>query len=189
MPGLTSSEVRHAAIHVALATLLLLLVPLLAMRFTDAVRWTVPDFAVAGVLLFGTGFAFALVLRTTARVTLRLAFGIALAAGLMLVWTDLAVGMLGAPGNPANLMHAGVLAIGVLGAWHARLKPRGMAWAMASMAGAMGLAGLAGLVFRSGTSADPAGVIVAGHGLFAALFLASAALFRRAGADTRPSPG
>ena len=44
--------------HVALVTALLLLIPLLAMRFTDEVAWSPTDFAVAGALLFGTGFTY-----------------------------------------------------------------------------------------------------------------------------------
>jgi hypothetical protein len=42
--------------RVALATALILLVPLVAMQFTDEVDWGVADFAVAGALLGGTGF-------------------------------------------------------------------------------------------------------------------------------------
>jgi hypothetical protein len=41
--------------RVALATALILLVPLVAMQFTDEVDWGVADFAVAGALLGGTG--------------------------------------------------------------------------------------------------------------------------------------
>ena len=34
---------------------LLLLLPLVAMQFTNEVNWTFSDFLVAGILLFGTG--------------------------------------------------------------------------------------------------------------------------------------
>ena len=59
----TSWRGRHAkqktayrsARGVALATAFILLVPLLAMQFTDEVAWGVFDFAVAGALLGGTG--------------------------------------------------------------------------------------------------------------------------------------
>jgi hypothetical protein len=43
------------AVRVALATAFMLLVPLVAMQFTDEVDWGVADFAVAGALLGGTG--------------------------------------------------------------------------------------------------------------------------------------
>lgn len=44
--------------RVALATALLLLVPLLAMLFTDRIAWGPGDFAMAGILLFGAGLAY-----------------------------------------------------------------------------------------------------------------------------------
>lgn len=177
LPVLSPPRFLRSAGYSALATGALLLVPLVAMRFTAAVRWTVTDFALAAVLLFGTGLALALVLQATRNATLRMAFGVALASALVLAWADLAVGLLGAPGHPANLMHAGVLAIGIAGAALARLRARGMARAMAATALAMGLAGVAGLAAGTG---DPPGRILAAHGVFAALFLVSAWLFRRA---------
>jgi hypothetical protein len=43
------------AVRVALATALILLLPLVAMQITDEVDWGLADFAVAGALLGGTG--------------------------------------------------------------------------------------------------------------------------------------
>jgi hypothetical protein len=43
------------AVRVALATAFVLLLPLVAMQFTDEVDWGVADFAFAGALLGGTG--------------------------------------------------------------------------------------------------------------------------------------
>lgn len=48
----TTSRSAH---RVALATALILLVPLVAMQFTDEIDWGVADFVFAGVLLAGTG--------------------------------------------------------------------------------------------------------------------------------------
>ena len=45
------------------AVVIILLIPLIAMQFTDEVNWNLPDFIVAGVLLLGTGLACELVLR------------------------------------------------------------------------------------------------------------------------------
>jgi protein-S-isoprenylcysteine O-methyltransferase Ste14 len=42
---------------------LLLLIPFLAMQFTSEVNWTLSDFLVAGVLLFGTGLLIELAFR------------------------------------------------------------------------------------------------------------------------------
>jgi hypothetical protein len=189
MTGSPSHGGRRAALHVALVTLALLLVPLLAMRFTDQVRWSPMDFLVAGCLMFAAGFSFAQVLRATRRPALRLAFGLALAGAWLLVWANLAVGMVASPGNPANFMVAGVLAVGLAGTLLARLRPRGMALAMLATALALVLAaGLALSVFAGAESTRPDVVLVT-HGFFAALFLASAWLFRRAARPARDAHG
>jgi hypothetical protein len=50
-----SGPAYRPAVRVALATALILLLPLVAMQFTDEVDWGVADFGLAGVLLGGTG--------------------------------------------------------------------------------------------------------------------------------------
>lgn len=82
---------------IVLFAALLLLVPLIAMQFTAEVNWTLFDFAVAGVLLFGTGILCELVLRKVKNRTYRLALCAALLLALMLVWAELAVGIFGTP--------------------------------------------------------------------------------------------
>jgi hypothetical protein len=78
-------------IWIALATGLILLAPLLAMQFTEEVAWTLSDFVIAGVLLFGTGLMFVLAARKTRKY--RAVIGIVLAAALFYVWAELAVGI------------------------------------------------------------------------------------------------
>jgi hypothetical protein len=75
----------------------LLLIPLIAMQFTDEVNWSVADFLVAAVLLVVTGLAIDLVLNKVTDTKLRvILFGIVLAF-LVLVWAELAVGIFGSP--------------------------------------------------------------------------------------------
>jgi hypothetical protein len=50
-----SRSASRSAVRVALATAVILLVPLVWMQFDDDVHWSLFDFAVAGVLLGGTG--------------------------------------------------------------------------------------------------------------------------------------
>ena len=77
--------------------LLLLSVPLIAMQFTDEVKWSTFDFIVAGILLVGTGLAVEFVLRTIRSTQKRiLLFGFILFV-LFLIWAELAVGILGTP--------------------------------------------------------------------------------------------
>ncbi|GGD36199.1 hypothetical protein [Flavobacterium orientale] len=75
----------------------LLLVPLVAMQFTEEVNWDVFDFVVAGVLLLGTGLLCEFVLRTVRSVKGRLILCGLLLLVLFLVWAELAVGVFGSP--------------------------------------------------------------------------------------------
>lgn len=84
-------------VGIVLAVAILLLIPLTAMQFTDEVRWTRLDFAVAGVLLLGTGLMCELVLRVVKKFEYRLAICAAILALLAVVWIELAVGLFGTP--------------------------------------------------------------------------------------------
>ena len=112
---------------IALTVALILLVPFIAMQFSDEVAWSPFDFAFAGALLFGTGLAFELISRKSSTIAYRAAVGVALVAAMLLVWINLAVGIIGSEDNPANLMYLGVLAILILGALIVRFQPQGMA--------------------------------------------------------------
>jgi len=83
--------------RVLLGTGAILLVPLVAMRFTAEVNWGVLDFAVAGILLAGIGSLYVLLTRKLRTVTQRRAIGGGLLLTLMLVWAELAVGIFGSP--------------------------------------------------------------------------------------------
>ena len=104
-------------IRIALATAFLLLLPLVAMQITDDVVWSLADFVTAGGLLFGTGLTYVLVAGKGGTLVYRAAVGVALGTALFLVWANLAVGIIGNEGNPANLAYFGVLAVGFIGAF------------------------------------------------------------------------
>mgnify|MGYP001031533283 CR=1 FL=1 len=76
---------------------LLLLVPFIAMRFTDNVNWAPFDFVVAGVLLLGAGFTFDFSIRKIKNKTYRILVPIILVLIFLLLWAELAVGILGNP--------------------------------------------------------------------------------------------
>lgn len=89
--------VTRDVIRVAIATAAILLVPLVAMQFTDEVAWNGVDFAVAGILLAGTGCVYVVFTRNTSQVRHRILIGLALTVALLVVWMELAVGIFGTP--------------------------------------------------------------------------------------------
>ena len=76
----------------ALAACCILLVPLAAMQFSDAMNWNIMDFAAMGSLFFGAGSIFILIARKMPRKYWP-AIGIVVAAALLYVWAELAVGI------------------------------------------------------------------------------------------------
>lgn len=110
----------------------LLLLPAVAMRwFPEAgVDWSAGDFAVMGALLALACGLYELGAWLEEGRAYRTGFGLAVLAGLLTAWVNLAVGMLGDAGNAANAMFLGVLALAALGGLLARFRPAGMAKAM-----------------------------------------------------------
>ena len=151
----------------------LLLLPLIAMQFTDEVAWDAADFAVFGALLIGAGVAYQIATRKTGSTAYKIAAGLAALAAFFLVWINGAVGIIGNEGNDANLMYYGVLVVGLIGVLIARFEPHGMARAMYATAGAQALVFLIALVAGWGFT-GPITVV------FVAMWLISARLFGRA---------
>ena len=174
------------------APALLLLVPLVAMQFSDEVKWTAFDFVWAGVLLWGAVLAYELVARKGGTTAYRVAVGVAVATALVLVWINAAVGIIG--DGPVNLLYFGVLAVGMIGAFIVRFQPRGMALALFATAVAqMMVPGIALVIWQAGWQDllidpnsphppfDPGIAPVFGlNAVFATLWVVSGLLFRRA---------
>jgi hypothetical protein len=171
------------------AAALLLLLPLFAMQVTDQVDWGVADFAIFGAMLVGAGGTYEFAARKRGDPAYRAAVGVALAAAFVLVWMNLAVGVIGAEENPANMLYSGVLAVGIIGSIIARFQPRGMARAMVTTALAQVFVAMIAVTAGLGSAGpDWLGQILILTGFFTALWLVSAWLFRRAARVGRPSP-
>ncbi|MCP4884370.1 MAG: hypothetical protein GY908_11320 [Flavobacteriales bacterium] len=82
---------------ILLTVLALLLIPLVAMQFTNEVNWSLFDFIIAAVLLFGTGFVIDLVIGKTKNIKYRVAILILMVIAFILIWAELAVGVFGTP--------------------------------------------------------------------------------------------
>ncbi|SDK61413.1 hypothetical protein SAMN05216212_2727 [Microbulbifer yueqingensis] len=175
--GYRASRLRLVAWAGAVTMLLL---PAIAMQFTEEVNWQVADFVVFGALLFGAGIAYELAVRMTPNASYRVAAGLALAAGFLLAWLSLGVGVIGRDGDPANLMFFGVLGVGIVGALMARFRPAGMAWALFATALAQGLAAGIALMAKLGQPWSGPFEILLLNGFFVAMFSVAALLFLQA---------
>jgi hypothetical protein len=158
---------------------LLLLAPLVAMRFTDEVKWTAGDFLFAALLIGGTGGLYELAARTTSGLAYRFAVGVALGAGFLIIWLSGAVGIIGSENNPLNQLYAGVLAIAVIGGFVVDFRASRMAWVMTAAALAQAAVAVTALFYGYFT--------LPLNGIFCAIWMLSAWLFRKAAAAQEPS--
>lgn len=152
---------------------LLLLLPAVAMQFTNEVSWDGTDFIVFGAMLFAACGTYELAAKATRNRTYLIAASIALVAAFLLIWINLAVGIIGNESNPANQMYWGVLLVGILGALVARFRASGLVYAMVATAVAQVSAGIFALVAGLGN-------VLLLTIVFAALWLLSARQFHKA---------
>ena len=118
----------------------------------------------------------------------RLAVGAALATAFILVWVIGAVGLIGAEGDPFDLIYSGVLAVGIIGAVIARLQPQGMSRAMFATALAQALVVVIALIAgKHQVAVSSVPEIVFSNGFFVALWLGSSWLFSFAARGQRPA--
>ena len=82
-------------IAILLTAGIILLIPFIAMQFTNEVNWTIFDFIVAGILLFGTGLMLEIGLRIVKKFTYRIAVCATILLAFFVVWAELAVGIIG----------------------------------------------------------------------------------------------
>lgn len=145
-------------------------------------HWRPGAVVLAFVLLIGgVALAYELAAKQPGDKAYRCAVGVALMAVLLLVWMNAAVGgILG--DDPANMMYFGVLLVGLIGALVARLEPLGMSRALFATAFAMVLVPAIALLIGTPAFANGVPAVFGLHAVFAALFVASALLFRRAAA-------
>ena len=165
-----------------LVTAAVLAVPALAITFqigvpdpgqgTGGVNWSPMDFASMGVLILGSGLLFEYASsRAGGNVAHRAAVGIAVLAGLGLIWVNLAVGMMDVENG--NLMYVLVLVVALVGAAIGRFEPREASIAMFATAGAHAIVVAIALVATLGPTLPADAFWIAG-------WVASGLLFRQA---------
>ena len=184
MAAVTSPRVWRIASWLAVIALILS-IPLIAMVFTREVNWTPFDFGFAASLLLIVAVVYEIAARSGS-IFYRAGVAAALAAGLLLIWINGAVGIIGDESNRANLLFLGVLAIALMGAFIGRFRSNGMARATCAAAFAQVLVGTIALIAGWGANGPSYPWDIVGlSGFFSALWLASAWLFRK---SQTPSP-
>jgi hypothetical protein len=138
---------------------------------TEGVNWGPMDFAVMGALVLGAGLLYEYASTRAGNVAHRAAVGIAVAAGLGIVWVNLAVGMMDV--EPGNLLYVLVLFVALVGAGVARFEPREASLAMFATAAAHAAVGIIALVAGLGPT-------LPADAFFVGAWVASGLLFRRA---------
>jgi hypothetical protein len=108
----------------------LLAAPFVAMRFTSEVNWSPGDFVFAGLLFGVVGLCLELAARSSSDWAWRGGVAFAALSGLMLVWANGAVGMIGNEDNPYNLLFLGLIPLALLGSAIVRFRAAGMAAVM-----------------------------------------------------------
>jgi len=167
----------------AIATAIILLIPLSAKLITEEMAWTLSDFIFMGLLIFCTGTTYTLITRLLAprfgdNIIYRVAIGLSLFAGLFLIWSNLAVGIIGSEDNLINGLYYGVIFVGIIGAFMSRFKPKGMSLSLLAMALTQGIITL--FAFIKGMTEVPESSVyelLAVNGFFITLFVLAALLF------------
>jgi hypothetical protein len=165
---------------IVLVPAVILLVLLIAMQLSGEMGWDAFDFALAWTLMAGVGLAYKLVTKRAGSLAYRAATGLALAAAFILIWINLAVGLIGSEDHRANLMYGGVLAVGALGAVIARFEPQGMARALCATALAQFLIPIIALIMWKPPMTVGVAKVFVLNAFFVLLFAASAMLLRHA---------
>ena len=176
--------VRHNSIvRAALVTVGVMLIPLCGALYIDDWHWGWRGFVVVGAFVFGSALVYQLAVRGTGNKSYRFAMGLAVATALVLTWNNF---VLAVDVSRGNFMYLGVVVVGFVGAAIARLRARGMAYALAAMTIAQILVPVIGLVFwKTGVAPEAVVPVIRLNAVFIVLLAISAFLFRRAGSSAR----
>lgn len=122
---LLSSTPSMRALRWGIAAFFVLL-PAVAMQFTNEVNWTLGDFVFASILLFGSCAMFEWASRASSNASYRLGCAMAIGGCLAVTWANLAVGIIGNENEDLNLLFLGLPLIALIGAALSRFKPQGL---------------------------------------------------------------
>jgi hypothetical protein len=158
----------------------LLLVPLVMMQIVDDWNWGPGSFLFAGIMIGGVLLLYEFAARAGVSMAYRGGVAAALMAAFLMVWINLAVGIVGED-NPINFSFFMLVFAAGVGAYAVHGEAGGMARAMLGVAVVQALLAVA-IATAPSTQRDPMGAtgVLLISAFFVFLWLMSAALFRRA---------
>jgi MFS family permease len=159
----------------------LLATPFVAMELhAEGVNWSMGDFIFAGVIFAIVGGLLELAVRMSKNGFYRFGVALALLGNLLVIWSNLAVGIVGSENNPVNELFFAALLVGIIGACAAGFRAAGLSWAMIATAASLGAAFVIATAFRTDEPNVSHWTEGLGVTIFGLIFVASAGLFRRA---------
>lgn len=158
------------------AAVAIMLAALVASRTVDGFNWTPGDFLGAAVILAAVCLAWELAVRQLRGASGHAGAALGILGALLIVWINLAVGIIGAEDNRANLIFFAVVGAGGLAALAVRFRPIGMARVMGALTTAQ-------VLLAAGLLAARLPHAAALTLLIGALWGGSALLYRRAAGD------
>lgn len=158
----------------------LILLPLIAMQFTDEVAWTASDFVFAAIMFGSVGLGLELAVRKGNR-AYTIAAALALLVSFLSFWFTGAVGIIGNENEDSNALFLGVIALALAGSLITLFRPAAMAVVMVVAAVAQtAVPVVASIIGDSTMAAIWAPEVIILTLIFTAMWLASARLFRNA---------
>lgn len=175
---LTYLFMKKTLLRPLIIALVLLIIPYLGSVYVEGWNWSWHDFVFAGVMFFIAGLVFELAARRLGDFTYKLAVGLSVFTGFVLVWGNLAAGFIGED-NPANLLYLLMILGALVAAFAAKFRPKALADITYTLAVVqMLIPGLALIFWRADFAPGVARVFLLSAG-FAFMFATSGVLFRR----------
>ncbi len=150
------------------------------MPFTNAFDWDGFDFVAMALLLGGAGTAVELSASRSRSIDWRAGAGFAVVAAVLLIWINLAAGIIGTEANAMNLLFLVLPAVAFAGSFAVKFSPSAMARVMALSAFALALVPPVAWIFVPRLPPADIAEALALTCFFAALWLLSAWFFKRA---------
>ncbi len=167
---MTTRPLWRAPMWLSAAALLAL--PAIAMQFSNEIAWGLEDFLVVGALLAAVCGTIELAACASTNGLYRAGVALAALSGFVLIYINLAVGIIGDERNSGNLVFLAIPAMGFLGALIGRFKAAVLVKLLVIMAAVQ-----FSTVFLA--SAHTLRFMIPFTGLFVGLWLLSALLVRR----------